>query len=172
MTFDIDANGIVNVSAKDKATGKEQAITITAASGLEEGEVDRLIKEAEAHESEDQKRKEEVETRNRLDTLISQLDRQLEEADLSVDAAPRAAVEQALDKARSTVKSGTREELLAAEQELTTAAHRMAEAAYGSQGPAAEGSQHTGGPQPNAGRPAGGDDGVIDADFEEVQDNP
>jgi molecular chaperone DnaK len=164
VTFDIDANGIVNVSAKDTATGKEQKITITAGSGLDEAEVDRLVREAESHEAEDTKRREEVEVRNRLDTMVYQLERQLSELGDKVDGAVRSRVEEALSRARTALESGSAEDLQSAEQGLNEAAHKMAAAAYGAQPPS--GPDMGGYPGGPAGQP---DDDVIDADFEEVQ---
>ena len=162
VTFDIDANGIVNVSARDKATGKEQKITITASSGLEESEVEKLVKDAEAHESEDQKRKEEVELRNRLDTLVYQLEKQLRESGENLPAEPRGEVEQALTQAKQALSDGDANALRQAEEELNRAAHKLAQEAYGS---AADGPQ----PGPQA-EPQGQDDGdVIDAEYEEVK---
>ena len=166
VAFDIDANGIVSVSAKDLATGKEQKITITASSGLDESEVDKLVRDAQANEDEDKKRREEVEIRNRLDTLVYQLDKQLGEMGDKVDPSHRAAVEEALGGARKALESGTAEELQQAEAALNKAAHEMAEAAYGapqSEGQAGygQGRQNPNGPEPDRGD-------VIDAEFEEV----
>ena len=156
VVFDIDANGIVNVSARDQATGREQKITITASSGLEKSEVDRLVREAQSHEADDRRRKEGVEARNRLDVLVHQLDRQMKELGDKVSPAGRAAVAEALAEARRALESGSVEQLTAAEAALNKAAHAMAEAAYG----ATPGERSA---------PGGRDEGVIDADFEEVR---
>ena len=163
VAFDIDANGIVSVTARDQATGKEQKITITASSGLEKSEVDRLVDEARAHEGEDRQRREEVELRNRLDTLVYQLEKQLREHGDTVPAEGRAEVDRALAGAKAALESGAADELRRAEEELNRAAHRMAEAAYGSVAP----QSGYGAPEGPAGPEPEGD--VIDADFEEVK---
>jgi molecular chaperone DnaK len=165
VTFDIDANGIVNVSAKDKATGKEQKITITASSGLDQSEVERLVRDAQAHEADDSKRREEVELRNRLDTLTYQLEKQLRENGDKIPIAQRNDVERALEGAKKALNGGSAEELRRAEEELNRAAHKMAEAAYGANAQAAPNGGPAGPEQP--GQPA--DDDVIDAEFEEVR---
>jgi molecular chaperone DnaK len=167
VTFDIDANGIVNVSARDKATGKEQRITITASGGLEQNEVERLVEEAQAHESEDQARREEVELRNRLDTLVYQLDKQLREQGERVPPESRHDVDQALEKARAALSSGTADELRQAEEVLNRAAHRLAEGMYAAASAAPPGSGFPTGQAP--GDASQGNDDVIDADFEEVR---
>jgi len=170
VAFDIDANGIVNVSAKDMATGKEQKITITASSGLEQSEVDRLVKEAKDNEAEDHKKREEVEQRNRLDTLVYQLEKQLGEYGDKVSADQRSTVESAISKAKKVLENGSIEELRQAEETLNQAAHRMAESAYGATGgPAGPGGYGADG-RPSAGSPEDSSrDDVIDADFEEVR---
>ena len=168
VTFDIDANGIVNVSAKDQATGKEQKITITASSGLEKSEVEKLVRDAEAHEADDTRRKEEVELRNRLDTLVYQMERQLGELGDKVSASSRSEVDQALVQAKKALDGGSADDLRRAEEALNKAAHRMAEAAYG----AVNGGASAAGPDMGyGGGPQAGpsDDDVIDADFEEVK---
>jgi molecular chaperone DnaK len=163
VTFDIDANGIVSVSARDRATGKEQKITITASSGLEPGEVEKLVRQASEHEADDRRRKEEVELRNRLDTLVYQLGRQLAEMGDRLDRSHREAVESALRGARTALESGSADDLRRAEDALNRAAHEMARAVYGAvgNGPAA-------GPSCATGR-CGPSDDTIDADFEEVK---
>ena len=161
VTFDIDANGIVSVSAKDKASGREQKITITSASGLDGSEVERLVREAREHEGDDRRHMEQVEARNRLDTLVFQLGRQVREHGDRVDAASRAGVEAALDNARKALAAGSTDELASAEAELQRAAHRMAEVAYAAAENGPEGGDDSGRRDP--------DDGVIDAEFEEVQ---
>jgi len=165
VTFDIDANGIVNVSARDKATGKEQKITITASSGLDKTDVERLVREAQAHEAEDSKRREEVELRNRLDTLTYQLEKQLRENGDGIPIAQRNDVERALELAKKALNGGAADELRRAEEELNRAAHRMAEAAYGASAQAAPANGPTG-PSQQRQTP---DDDVIDAEFEEVR---
>src|SRR4029450_3418082 len=111
VTFDIDANGIVNVSAKDRATGKSQAITITASSGLAKEEVERMVRDAQAHSDEDQKRRDETEARNRADTLIYTTEKTLQENKDKVPEAEAKAVEEALAEARKAVEEGGKERI-------------------------------------------------------------
>ncbi len=164
VTFDIDANGIVNVSAKDKATGKEQAIRIEASGGLSDAEIDRMVQDAEANAEEDRKRRDLAEARNQAEGLIHTTERQLEEHGEKIDAGDKAGIEEALQAVKE-VKDG---EDAAAIQEktaaLAAAAMKLGEAMY-----AAQQEEAGGGPDTGAG-PAGGDDGVVDADFEEVDD--
>ena len=166
VTFDIDANGIVNVSAKDKATGKEQAIRIEASGGLSDTEIDRMVQEAEANAEEDRNRRELAEARNQAEGLIHTTERQLEEHGDKIEAGDKAAIEEALQAVKD-VKDG---EDAAPIQEktaaLAAAAMKLGEAMYAAQQEEAGG----GGPDgPDAGA-GGGDDGVVDADFEEVDD--
>ena len=166
VTFDIDANGIVNVSAKDKATGKEQAIRIEASGGLSDAEIDRMVQDAEANAEEDRNRRELAEARNQAEGLIHTTERQLEEHGDKIGADDRTAIEGALQAAKD-VKDG---EDAAAIQEktaaLAAAAMKLGEAMY-----AAQQEEAGGGPDgPDAGGASGGDDGVVDADFEEVDD--
>ena len=167
VTFDIDANGIVNVSAKDKATGKEQAIRIEASGGLSDAEIDRMVQDAEANAEEDRNRRELAEARNQAEGLIHTTERQLEEHGDKIGADDRTAIEGALQAAKD-VKDG---EDAAAIQEktaaLAAAAMKLGEAMY-----AAQQEEAGGGPDgPDAGGASGGDDGVVDADFEEVDDS-
>jgi molecular chaperone DnaK len=160
VTFDIDANGIVNVSAKDRATGRTQAITITASSGLAKEEVERMVHEAQAHAEEDKGRRDEIEARNRADSLIYTTEKTLQESKDKLPEAEVKAVTEALDAARKAVEEGTRERIEAAVQELTRASHRMAETLYqrsasSAAPPAAE--------EPKAEGGKGGDD-VVDAE--------
>ena len=130
VTFDIDANGIVNVSAKDRATGKSQAITITASSGLAKDEVEKMVSDAQSHTEEDKKRREEIEARNRADTLVYTTEKTLTENKDKLPAAEVEAAEKALEAARKAVQEGGREAIEAASAELTKAAHKLAEALY------------------------------------------
>jgi molecular chaperone DnaK len=163
VTFDIDANGIVNVSAKDRATGKSQAITITASSGLGKEEVERMVGDAQAHADEDKKRREEIEARNKVDTLVYSTEKTLAESRDKLPASEREAAEKAIEAARKALQEGGREALEAAAGELTKASHALAEALYrqASAGDAGAGPA----PPPGAadeGKGAGGD--VIDAE--------
>ena len=175
VTFDIDANGIVNVSAKDRATGRSQAITITASSGLAKEEVERMVKDAQAHSDEDKKKREETEARNRADTLIYTTEKTLAENREKLPASEVAATEQALETARKAVQAGGREAMDRAVQDLTKASHHLAEVLYqqaASTGPKAEAGSHAapGGPGPDTRSPGGpggdgkGDGDVIDAE--------
>ncbi|MCX4242357.1 molecular chaperone DnaK [Paraliomyxa miuraensis] len=172
VTFDIDANGIVNVSAKDKATGKEQKITITASSGLSENEINKMMDDAKAHEADDKKRREKVENRNSLEAMVLQTEKLLSESGDKIPAEPKAAVEDAMKEAKAAIESDDADRILAAKEAMTKASHAMAQAMYGAgqQAPteepsagAASGGPEAGGPSPST------DDGgeVIDAEFEE-----
>jgi molecular chaperone DnaK len=130
VTFDIDANGIVNVSAKDKATGKSQNITITASSGLEKDEVEKMVQDAEAHAEEDKKKREETESRNRADNLIYTTEKTLGENKDKLPAEEVEKVEKALEKAREVTKEGSASEIDQAMEELTKASHTLAELLY------------------------------------------
>ena len=131
MTFDIDANGILNVTAKDNATGKDQKITITSSSGLSKEEVDRMAKEADAHASEDQAKREEVEARNSLDNMTYNVEKMLKDNGDKVSGSEKSDVEAALTQARTALQgSSSASELNAAREKLTAASHKLAEAMY------------------------------------------
>jgi molecular chaperone DnaK len=130
VTFDIDANGIVNVSAKDMGTGKEQKITITASSGLNKEEVDRMMKEAESHADDDKRRREEIETRNRADQAVYGAERTLQDAGDKLPAAERAAVEQAIEAVKKAIGATEIEPITRAMEELMRAQHKAAEVLY------------------------------------------
>jgi molecular chaperone DnaK len=171
VTFDIDANGIVNVSAKDTATGKEQSIQITASSGLTQEEIDSAIKDAEMHSEDDKKKKELIDARNHADSLMYATEKSLKELGEKVDAETRANVEAAMGDLKQVIESEDVEAIKAKSEALTQASHKLAEAMYQqsaqeTQGaPGAEaGAQDAGGAAPNA------DDDVVDADFEEVKE--
>jgi molecular chaperone DnaK len=168
VAFDIDANGIVNVSAADKATGKEQSIRITASSGLSQEEIDRLVREAEAHADEDQKKKELVEARNQADSQVHQIEKILAEQGASIDPAIRGEVESAVNRVKEAMKGDDAEQIRAATEALSAASHKMSEAMYQGAGPEAGGGEtgHAeGGP---AGGNAGDDDDVVDAEYTNV----
>jgi molecular chaperone DnaK len=128
--FDIDANGIVNVSAKDRGTGKTQAITLTASSGLAKDEVERMVQEAQAHADEDRRKGEEIEGRNRLDGLLYATEKTLRENKDNVPATEAAAAEAALEAGRQALAEGSRDRVDQALRDLTAAAHRLAEGLY------------------------------------------
>src|SRR5881409_1663199 len=172
VTFDIDANGIVHVNAKDLGTGKEQSIKITASSGLNENEIKQMIKDAEAHAAEDKKHKETVEARNQLDGLVYQTERTLAEHGGSLDASNKGAVESALAEAKQALESQDVGRIRGAADALARASHKLAEAMY------AKASQARGGGAEGEQKPR--DDGtagdgktkedVVEAEFEEVKD--
>jgi len=176
VTFDIDANGIVNVSAKDLGTGKEQAIKITAGSGLTEAEIQRMVKEAEANRGEDEKRKAVVTARNNLDGLIYSIDKSLKEHGEKVDAPIKAEIETALTEARKALESNDEATLKSATETLTTASNKMAEVIYkasaangaGAQAAAGEGNGSTNSDSTAKKKDGKDGDDVIDADFKEV----
>jgi molecular chaperone DnaK len=164
VTFDIDANGIVNVSAKDRGTGKTQNITITASSGLSKDEVEKMVREAQAHADEDKARREEIEARNQADSLIYQTEKTIQENKEKLPADAVATATQAVEAARKAVEEGGKEKIEAAVAELTKASHQLAEALYKST--AAEGGGGAGGAaggEPAAGTSGGADD-VVDAE--------
>ncbi len=132
VTFDIDANGILTVSAKDKATGKAQEIRITGSSGLDEAEIERMVKDAEMHKEEDKKRKERVETRNQADALAHQTEKSLSEIGDSIEAADKEKIQSALDALKETLKDedATKEQIDEKVKVLTEASHKLAEAIY------------------------------------------
>ncbi|MDR3608838.1 MAG: molecular chaperone DnaK [Oligoflexia bacterium] len=174
VTFDIDANGLVHVSAKDLGTGKEQSIRITASGGLSEDEIKRMQKEAETHRAEDEKRKELVNARNTLDGLIYTIEKTVKENSEKIEAGTKKEVEDALVEARKQLDSQDAEALRAATEKLTAASNKMAEQMYKSAGAQAPGAgegaseqAHTAGEQGHAKGDKKSDD-VIDADFKEV----
>ncbi len=166
VTFDIDANGILTVSAKDKASGKEQQITITGSSGLSEEEIQKMVQDAEAHKADDEKRKALVEAKNQADALVHQTEKSLADLGDKVEAGERSKIEGLLNDLKELLKNEnvTKEQIDAKVKELTEASHKLAEAAYQQeQGGAAGGAGAQGGAQ---GGSKGGDDDVIDAEVE------
>jgi len=175
VTFDIDANGIVNVSAKDQATGKEQSIQITASSGLSQDEIDRLVKDAEMHADEDKRKRELVDARNSADALIYSTEKSLKELDDKVDAATRSSVESAVEALKKAMEGEDVGEIKRRSEELTQSSHKLAEAMYQQaskqQQPGAEAGADAGAGQSADAGQSGADDDVVDADFEEVGDD-
>ena len=161
VSFDIDANGIVKVSAKDKATGKEQAISIKASGGLDDNEIDQMIKDAETYAEEDKTRREEVETRNRAEALVHTAEKTIADVGDKADAEVKAEVETAIADLKAALEGEDAAEISAKAETLSGAIMKMGEAAYQAD-PEAEPAQ--------AGNSAGDDDSVVDADFEEVDD--
>jgi molecular chaperone DnaK len=168
VTFDIDANGIVHVSAKDLGTGKEQSIKITASSGLSEEEIKNLIKDAELHAEEDKERKAAVEARNQADSLIYSTEKSLNEMGDKVDGATRAEIESAVSDLKAVLESGDKATIELKTQALTQASHKLAEQMY--QQASQEGAAGAGpGPETGEGAGPGPEEDVVDADFEEVK---
>jgi molecular chaperone DnaK len=180
VTFDIDANGILNVSAKDKATNKEQKITITASTGLSKEEAERMRKEAESHSDEDKARLSEVESRNKLDNLVYQGEKLIKENREKLPEAEVKAGEEALENARRALSEGGTERLNSAADEVTKALHRLGEALYKAQGAAAGGQAgpsgdggagSAGGAQGGASQGQSGQGDVVDAEFVDVDES-
>jgi len=173
VTFDIDANGIVHVAAKDLGTGKEQSIKITASSGLSESEIKQMVKDAEAHAAEDKKRKETVEARNHLDSLVYSTEKSLKEYGADLEAGVKDNIEASLKKAKEALEGQDAEAMRTAAEQLSQSSHKLAEAMY------SKASQQQGSHQQQASESrdnqAGSDgkkkkDDVVDADFEEVKE--
>jgi len=174
VAFDIDANGIVNVSAKDLGTGKEQKITITASSGLAKEEIDKMVRDAESHAAEDKRRREEIEVKNQADNLVYTTEKLLKENRDKLAPGDVAAVESALQETKAAIESGNTDQIRQKMEALNNASHKLAEAMY-KQASAAE--------QPDAGSASGaggasggaqqgtagaGQDTIVDAEFEET----
>ncbi len=172
VTFDIDANGIVNVSAKDMATGKEQSIQITASSGLSKEEIDKLIKDAELHAEEDKKKKNLVEARNAADALIYSTEKSLKDLGDKIDSATRAKVEGAIESLKKAMEGEDAEEIRRLSEELTHASHKLAEAMYQQASRSdQQRAEAEAGPEAAHAGPSGAEDDVVDADFEEVKED-
>jgi molecular chaperone DnaK len=167
VTFDVDANGIVNVSARDKATGKQQNITITASSTLTKDEIERMKKEAEANAAEDARRREEIELRNQADSLVYGTERTLREHAEKIPAEDKQAIEAALGEAREALKGDDLQRIKRAQEALTRASHKLAEIMYREAQAAAQGA--SGGSAPGGGQEGGAAKGdVIDAEFKDL----
>ena len=172
VTFDIDANGIVNVSARDKQTGKEQSIRIQASGGLSEDEIQRMVKDAEANANEDKQKREQVEIRNGLEGLAHNTEKQVKEHGDKVPGPVKTEIEAAISAAREALKGEDTERMKAASETLGQAAMKIGEAIYGAQAKAAEDDGAPGAGGASSGGPKAGPDGkVVDADFEEVKDD-
>ncbi|MFH1075792.1 MAG: molecular chaperone DnaK [Pseudomonadota bacterium] len=169
VTFDIDANGIVHVSAKDMGTGKEQSIKITASSGLNEEEIKGLIKDAELHAEEDKKKKSLAETRNTADTMIYTTEKSINELGDKVDSATRTNINSIIERLKKAMEGSNADEIKQLTDDLTKASHKLAEAMYSQASGKTAGGGETEGGQPNSGKHSTDED-VVDADFEEVND--
>jgi molecular chaperone DnaK len=167
VTFDIDANGIVNVSAKDMGTGKEQSIKITASSGLSEEEIQRLVKDAELHSEEDKRKRELVDARNAADSLIYNVEKSMKEAGDKIDETTKSDINKAIENLKGAMSTENTQEIKRLTDELVQTSHKIAEALYTK---ATGGAQQAGGSdqaEPGGGGPK--DEDVVDADFEEVK---
>jgi molecular chaperone DnaK len=165
VTFDIDANGILHVSAKDLGTGKEQSIRITASSGLSDEEVQKMVKDAEAHAAEDKKKRELIEARNQADGLVYTTEKSLKEHADKIDEPTKQGIETALAALKSAMEGSDVEAIRSKTEALAQASHKLAEAIYAKA--QAEGTPAEGGAE----KAAGGKDNVVDAEFEEVDDS-
>jgi len=177
VTFDIDANGIVNVSAKDVGTGREQKITITSSSGLSKEEIDKMMKDAESHSSEDEKKKSVIEARNRLDGLVYSVDKTFSESKDKLDSAAASEIEAAIAESKTALAGEDSDAMNNAFERLQTASHKLAEVLYSQTGAAGQGGEETpGGEQASSasagadGGTTGGDDNVIDAEYVDVDE--
>jgi molecular chaperone DnaK len=168
VTFDIDANGIVNVSARDKATGKEQQIRIQASGGLSEGDIERMVKDAEAHAEEDKKRKAQVEAKNQAEALIHTTERALAEHGAKVGETERRAIETALADLKEAVKGDDAEAIRAKTNTLAQASMKLGEAMYAQ---AQQGQGPGDGAAPGGSAAGGAKEDVVDAEFTEVDDD-
>ncbi len=169
VTFDIDANGIVGVSAKDLGTGKEQKITITASSGLTDTDIDRMVKEAESHSEEDKQRRRQVEARNQLDSLVYNTQKTYDEHKEKLGAAEKGQLEEALTEARKALEGEDTEAMEKAGERLTQASHKLAEVMYQQQSQGGPGAGPAGaGAKPSPGGAGSTSDEVIDAEYVDV----
>jgi len=174
VTFDIDANGILNVTAKDTATQKDQKITITSSSGLSKEEVEQMAKEADAHSTEDKAKRDEIEARNQLDSMIYQIEKMLREQGEKISGSERGDVENAVADAKKAIESNDKTQMDRARENLTKASHKLAEQMYKA-AQAQPGPQAGPGPEPSAGGHGGDgqakkDEGVIEGEYEDVVD--
>jgi molecular chaperone DnaK len=164
VTFDIDANGIVNVSAKDKGTGKEQQIRIQASGGLSESDIDQMVQDAEKFAEEDKKRREAAEAKNNADSLVHATEKQIEENGDKIDAGLKSEIEAAIAETKTAIESGNIDDMNAKAQNLTQLAMKMGQAIY-------EKEQASGAAAGAAGESAAPQDDVVDAEFSEVDED-
>jgi molecular chaperone DnaK len=176
VTFDIDANGILNVTAKDRATNNEQKITITSSSGLSKDEVDKMARDAESHAADDRKQRDAIEARNRADAMVYNVEKTLKEHRSKISDAEAKNIEEAIEETKKAISAGDTDKLNAATDKLTAASHKLAEAMYKASagpgaGPGAEGGPAgtDGGAGGASGEKKKGDD-VVDAEFVDVDD--
>jgi molecular chaperone DnaK len=174
VTFDIDANGILNVTAKDRGTNNEQKITITSSSGLSKDEVDKMAKDAESHAADDRKQRDTIEARNRADAMVYNVEKTLKEHRSKISDAEAKEIEAALEETKKVVNENDPTVINAAIDRLTAAGHKLAEAMYKATPPPGAGPTGDGGPRPtDGGSPDAGKSGkddVVDAEFVDVDD--
>jgi molecular chaperone DnaK len=172
VTFDIDANGIVHVAAKDLGTGKEQSIRITASSGLTEDEIKKMVRDAEAHSAEDKKRKDTVEARNQLDSLIYSTEKSLKEYGSDLETSVKDNIDEALKKAKEVLEGQDAEAMRKAAEQLSQSSHKLAEAMYAKASQQQAAQQHEAAEKRDdkSGSASGKKDDVVDADFTEVKE--
>jgi molecular chaperone DnaK len=177
VTFDIDANGILNVTAKDTATGKDQKITITSSSGLSKEEVERMAKEADAHAAEDKAQRDAIDAKNQLDSMVYNVEKMLRDNGDKISGSDRGDVENAIADAKKALESNDKAQMDKAREALTKASHKLAEEMYKAaqaKGPAASGPGGAPTDGAGAGTNGGGgqkkDEGVIDAEYVDVED--
>jgi molecular chaperone DnaK len=175
VTFDIDANGILNVTAKDLATGKDQKITITSSSGLSKDEVARMAKEAEAHASEDKERREQIEAKNQLDSLVYSVEKMLREQGDKISGSERGNVENAIADARKALDSNNKQQMDQARERLTQASHKLAEEMYKAAQPqsgtgARQATGTSGRTDQSAKDQSAKDEGVVDAEYVDIDE--
>jgi molecular chaperone DnaK len=172
VTFDIDANGIVHVSAKDLGTGKEQKIRIETSSGLSKEDIEKLVKEAESHREEDKKKHEAIQARNNLDNLIYQCEKNVKEHGAKITPEEKSGVEEAIKQAKDALNSENIDQMNQATEKLTSASHSLAQKMYEQASKAKAGAgaaqQHTEGAQP---KEQGGNENVVDADYEVMDED-
>jgi molecular chaperone DnaK len=170
VTFDIDANGILNVTAKDMATGKDQKITITSSSGLSKEDVERMAKEAEAHFEEDKARREQIEARNQLDSLVYNMEKMLRENGDKISASERGNLENAIADAKKALESNEKRQMDEARERLTQASHKLAEQMYRAAQPQGAPAGAQPGPSPSGEGQPKSDEGVVDAEYVDVDE--
>jgi molecular chaperone DnaK len=174
VTFDIDANGIVHVSAKDKATGKEQSIRIEASSGLSKEEIEKMQQQAKEHEEEDKKKKELIESRNKLDTLVYSTEKAVKDYGEKVNDEEKEKISKAVEKAREALKKDDADAIKKAQEELTQASHKLSEEIYKDmQAKAQQGQQGAPGGQGGASSEEGekSEEDVVEADYKVDEEN-
>jgi molecular chaperone DnaK len=173
VTFDIDANGILHVTARDKTTGKEQKIRIEASSGLSESEIQRMVKDAESHAAEDKQRREEIDLRNRLDAMTYEVEKNSKEWADRLSPEMKSRLEGAVERARKALRADDLNEIRAAQEDLTKAYSEAGQSLYatGHQQEGATATEQAASGSPGSGQPGGTQEDVVEADYEIVDEN-